>query len=134
MAIDYGKKRCGIAVTDPLKITAGGLTTVSSHKLYDFITNYMKQEEVETLVIGLPKQSTGEESESMKYIRPFVNRVKNNFPGLPVVWVDERYTSKLAFQTMIDAGLKKSARRDKELVDQISATIILQSYMEQLNR
>ncbi len=132
LAIDYGRKRCGIAVSDPLKIIANGLTTIASHELFDFVSNYIKTESVETIVIGLPKQTTGEASESMKYIQPFANRLKNSFPTLPIVWVDERYTSKMAFQTMIDGGLKKSARRDKELIDQISATIILQTYMEQI--
>ncbi len=131
LAIDYGRKRCGIAVSDPLKIIANGLTTVASHELFDFVSKYMKEEFVDTIVIGLPKQTTGEASESMKYIQPFANRLKNSFPDMPIVWVDERYTSKMAFQTMIDSGLKKSARRDKGLVDQISATIILQTYMEQ---
>lgn len=131
LAIDYGRKRCGIAVSDPLKIIANGLTTVASHELFDFVSKYMKEESVDTIVIGLPKQTTGEASESMKYIQPFANRLKNSFPDMPIVWVDERYTSKMAFQTMIDSGLKKSARRDKGLVDQISATIILQTYMEQ---
>ncbi len=92
----------------------------------------MKVESVDTIVIGLPKQTTGAVSESMKYIQPFANRLKNSFPNMPIVWVDERYTSKMAFQTMIDGGLKKSDRRDKALIDQISATIILQTYMEQI--
>lgn len=134
LAIDYGRKRCGIAVTDPLKIIANGLTTVPTHELFDFVSNYIKQEEVESIVIGLPKQVTGEESESMKYIRPFVNRLKNSMPNMPVIWVDERFTSKLAFQTMIDGGVKKSDRRNKGMIDQISATIILQTYLEQQNR
>lgn len=132
LAIDYGQKRCGLAVSDPLKIIANGLTTVASHELFDFISNYMKVESVDTIVIGLPKQTTGAVSESMKYIQPFANRLKNSFPNMPIVWVDERYTSKMAFQTMIDGGLKKSDRRDKALIDQISATIILQTYMEQI--
>ncbi len=131
LAIDYGRKRCGIAVTDPLKIIANGLTTVATHQLFDFVVGYLKQEEVESIVIGLPKQTTGEESESMRYIRPFVNRLQNNFPNIPVIWVDERFTSKIAFQTMIDGGVKKSDRKDKGLIDQISATIILQTYLEQ---
>ena len=132
LAIDYGQKRCGLAVSDPLKIIANGLTTVASHELFDFISNYMKDESVDTIVIGLPEQTTGAVSESMKYIQPFANRLKNSFPNMPIVWVDERYTSKMAFQTMIDGGLKKSDRRDKALIDQISATIILQTYMEQI--
>jgi len=131
MAIDYGRKKSGIAVTDPMQIIANGLTTVASHELFDFIINYMKEEEVETIVVGHPTQNSGEDSESMKYIQPFVNRLKNKLPHIPVVWVDERFTSKIAFQAMIDGGLKKKARRDKELVDKVSATIILQTYLEQ---
>jgi len=92
----------------------------------------MQQEDVEMIVMGYPKQTTGEESESMKYIQPFVNRLTNKYPQLPVTWVDERFTSKMAFQTMIDGGLKKKARQDKAMVDKISATIILQTYMEQI--
>ena len=130
LAIDYGKKKTGIAVSDPLKIIANGLTTVPTHQLFDFLDKYLIAEQVECIVIGYPTQSTGEESESMRFITPFVNRFKKKYPQLPVEWVDERYTSKMAFQTMIDAGLKKSDRQNKNLVDQISATIILQSYME----
>jgi len=130
IAIDYGRKKCGIAVTDPLQIIANGLTTVPTHTLFDFIVNYLNNEDVEEIVIGYPKQTTGEVSESLKYIKPFVNRLKKSLPDIPVKWVDERFTSKMAFQTMIDAGLKKMARRDKMLVDKISATIILQTYME----
>lgn len=131
LAIDYGRKKSGVAVTDPMQIIANGLTTVSTHELYDFLVKYMQEEEVETVVMGYPTQSTGEESESMKYIEPFVNRLKKNFPSLPVVWVDERFTSQLAFQAMIDGGLKKKARQDKAMIDKVSATIILQTYLEQ---
>ena len=130
IAIDYGRKKCGIAVSDPLQIIANGLTTVPTHTLFDFIVNYTNTEDVTELIIGYPKQTTGEDSESLKYIKPFVNRLKKNLPDLPIKWVDERYTSKMAFQTMIDAGLKKMARRDKMLIDKISATIILQTYLE----
>ena len=129
LAIDYGQKRCGLAVSDPLKIIANGLTTVASHELFDFISNYMKVESVDTIVIGLPKQTTGAVSESMKYIQPFANRLKNSFPNMPIVWVDERYTSKMAFQTMIDGGLKKKQRQNKALIDEIAATILLQDYL-----
>lgn len=131
LSIDYGRKKSGIAVTDPLKIIANGLTTVSSHELFDFLVKYMQEEDVERIVVGYPTQNSGEESESMKYIKPFVNRLKKNFPDLPIEWVDERFTSKIAFQAMIDGGLKKKARRDKAMVDKVSATIILQTYMEQ---
>ena len=130
LAIDYGRKKSGIAVTDPLQIIANGLTTIPTHTLFDYVVNYVTNENVEEIVIGYPKQTTGEDSESLKYITPFVNRLKKKFPSLPVKWVDERFTSKMAFQTMIDAGLKKMARRDKKLVDKISATIILQTYLE----
>jgi len=132
LAIDYGRKKSGIAVTDPMQIIANGLTTVLSHELYDFLVKYMQEEKVEKIVIGHPTQNSGEDSESMKYIKPFVNRLKNNFPNIPVVWVDERFTSKMAFQAMIDGGLKKKARQDKAMVDKVSATIILQTYLEQI--
>ncbi|TRX66363.1 Holliday junction resolvase RuvX [Carboxylicivirga sp. M1479] len=131
LAIDYGRKKSGLAVTDPMKIIANGLTTVPSHELFDFIVKYMKEEEVERIVVGYPTQNSGEKSESMKYIEPFVNRLKKNFKDLPIEWVDERFTSKIAFQAMIDGGLKKKARQDKAMVDKVSATIILQTYMEQ---
>ncbi len=131
LAIDFGKKKTGLAVTDPMQIIANGLDTIPSHTVVDFIEKYVQQEEVELIVLGYAKQSTGEDSESMKYIKPFYNRLRNKFPDLAVEWVDERYTSKIAFQSMIDGGLKKMARRNKELVDKISATIILQSYLEQ---
>ena len=130
LSIDYGRKKCGIAVSDPLQIIANGLTTIPTHKLFDFLVDYLGKEDVDEIVIGYPTQTTGEESESMKYIKPFVNRFRKKYPEMPLKWVDERFTSKMAFQTMIDAGLKKMARRDKNLVDQISATIILQTYME----
>ncbi len=131
LAIDYGRKKSGIAVTDPMQLIANGLTTVATHELFDFLVKYFQEEEVEGIVIGHPTQNSGEESESMKYIKPFVNRLKNKFPDLPVTWVDERFTSKIAFQAMIDGGLKKKARRDKAMIDKVSATIILQTYMEQ---
>ncbi len=131
LAIDYGRKKSGVAVTDPMQIIANGLTTVPSHELFDFLVKYMKEEEVEKIVMGYPTQSSGEVSESMKYIEPFVNRLKKNFPDLPIEWVDERFTSKMAFQAMIDGGLKKKARQDKAMIDKVSATIILQTYLEQ---
>lgn len=131
LAIDYGRKKSGIAVTDPLQIVANGLDTVPSHTLIDFLEKYFASEDVALIVLGYPKQVSGEESESMKYIKPFYNRLRNKFPHLNVEWVDERFTSKIAFQAMIDGGLKKKARQDKALVDKISATIILQTYLEQ---
>jgi putative Holliday junction resolvase len=134
LAIDFGKKRTGIAVTDPLQIIANGLTTVPSGEVLVFLEKYMLSEPVERFVVGNAVQNSGADSESMRFIRPFVDRLKNKFPHIPVVWMDERFTSKLAFQTMIDAGLGKMDRRNKELVDKISATIILQSYLEQFKK
>ncbi len=132
MAIDLGRKRCGIAVTDPLQIIANGLTTVPSGQLVEFVLNYLKTEEVETLVIGEPKDMRNNPSDCSKYIEPIVNRLKKLLSGMDIVRYDERFTSVMAHQTMIDAGLKKSKRQDKELVDTIAATIILQSYMESI--
>ena len=132
MAIDLGRKRSGIAVTDPLQIIANGLTTVESHKLVDFVLNYVEQEEVEQIVIGEPKDMKNNPSDCSKYIEPIVNRLKKVLPNMKIVRYDERFTSVLAHQTMIDAGLSKSRRQDKELVDTIAATIILQSFMESL--
>lgn len=132
MAIDLGRKRCGIAVTDPLQIIANGLTTVPSAQLIDFVLDYLKKEEVETLVIGEPKDMHNNPSDCSKYIDPIVNRLKKLLPDVNIVRYDERFTSVMAHQTMIDAGLKKSRRQDKELVDTIAATIILQSYMDSL--
>ena len=132
MAIDLGRKRCGIAVTDPLQIIANGLTTIPLAQLVDFVTNYLQTEEVETLVIGEPKDMKNNPSDCSKYIDPIVNRLKKVLPNMNIVRYDERFTSVMAHQTMIDAGLKKSKRQDKELVDTIAATIILQSYMESI--
>jgi putative Holliday junction resolvase len=133
MAIDYGRKRVGIAVTDELQIIANGLTTVASHEIFIFLKSYVSREKVDTFVVGEPKQMNNQPSESLKYITPFVNRLKKDFPDIPVEMADERFTSKMAFQTMIDAGLKKKDRQNKKLVDTISATIILQSYLEKIS-
>ena len=130
LAIDYGRKRTGIAVTDPMQIIANGLTTVPTHELMDFLLKYVAQEKVERIVVGHPKQMNNEDSENMKYIKPFVAQLKKKLPDMPVELVDERFTSGLAHQAMLDGGLKKKARQDKALVDEISATIILQSYLE----
>lgn len=130
LAIDYGRKRTGIAVSDPLQIIASGLTTVPTHQLMDFLLNYIKQEQVECIIIGHPKQLNNEDSENMKNIIPFINRLKKILPDMPVQLVDERFTSVLAHQTMLVGGLKKKDRQSKALVDEISATIILQSYLE----
>lgn len=130
IAIDYGRKRTGIAVTDPMQIIANGLTTVATHQLVDFLANYMKQEKVERIIVGHPRQMNYEDSENMKNIVPFINRLKKLYPDLPVELVDERFTSVLAHQAMLAGGLKKKDRQNKALVDEISATIILQSYLE----
>lgn len=133
MAIDYGRKRSGIAVTDELQLIATGLTTVPSHEIFSFIQNYLKKEIIDIFVVGEPKQMNNQPSESLKFIIPFVSRLKKEFPGIPVEMADERFTSRMAFQTMIDSGLKKKDRQNKELVDEISATIILQSYMQMVS-
>ena len=130
LAIDYGKKRTGIAVTDPMQIIASGLTTVPTHTLMDFLINYVQKEQVERIIIGHPKQMNNEDSENMKNIVPFMNQLKKKMPQMPVELVDERFTSVLAHQAMLTGGLKKKDRQNKALVDEISATIILQSYME----
>lgn len=130
LAIDYGKKRTGIAVTDPLQIIANGLTTVPTHELMNFLMEYLKKEPVERIIIGHPKQMNNEDSENMKNIVPFINRLKKVLPDMPVELVDERFTSVLAHQTMLAGGLRKKDRQNKALVDEISATIILQSYLE----
>ena len=129
MAIDYGRKRVGIAVTDELQLIANGLTTVASHDIFNFLKLYLQKEKVDAFVVGEPRQMNNLPSESLQFIIPFVNRLKKEFPEISVEMVDERFTSKMAFQTMIDAGLKKKDRQRKELVDTISAAIILQSYL-----
>lgn len=130
LAIDYGKKRTGLAVTDSMQIIASGLTTVATTELMDFILKYVAQEKVERIIVGHPKQMNNEDSENMKRIIPFINLLKKKLPAIPIELVDERFTSVLAHQAMLDGGLKKKARQNKALVDEISATIILQSYME----
>src|SRR5690554_6169810 len=130
LSIDYGKKRTGIAVSDPLQIIANGLTTVETTNLFNFLKDYIGKEEVETIIVGLPKQMSGQLSENMKRIEPFVNRLKKLYPNINIEYYDERFSSKMAHQAMIDGGLKKKDRQNKELVDEISATIILQGYME----
>lgn len=130
LAIDYGQKRVGLAVSDPLKIIANKLTTVRAHDLFDFLTDYFTKENVECVVVGYPRTLNNEASESIRYINPFLKQFQKKFPTIKLELVDERFTSKIAFQTMIDAGLKKKDRQNKELVDAVSATIILQTYME----
>ncbi len=130
VAIDYGKKRTGIAVSDVLQIIANGLITVPTSDLLAFIIDYVKKEPVERIIIGMPKQMNNQLSENMNHIRPFVERLRESLPDMPVEWVDERFTSVLAHQAMREGGLRKKARQNKALVDEISATIILQSYLE----
>ena len=130
LSIDYGKKRTGIAVTDPLQIIAGGLATVSTSTLYDYLVAYMAKEPVERIVIGKPIQPNGQPSENLSRVEQFVNRWRKVQPSVPIEYVDERFTSVLAHRAMLEGGLKKKARQDKALVDEISATIILQSYLE----
>ena len=130
LAIDYGKKRTGLAVTYELQIIANGLTTVATSSLVDYILDYVKREQVERIIVGMPKQMNNEPSENMCRIVPFVNRLKKLLPAIPVEYHDERFTSVLAHQAILASGIGKMARRNKELVDAVSATIILQSYME----
>ncbi|MFO8129411.1 MAG: Holliday junction resolvase RuvX [Bacteroidales bacterium] len=130
MAIDYGRKRAGIAVTDELQIIANALTTVHAKDVFDFLKQYITEETVEMIVVGEPRQMNNTASESVRFIDPFVKKLKKVFPDIPVDRFDERFTSKMAMQAMIDAGIGRKARRDKAAIDKISAVIILQSYME----
>ncbi|EDP94556.1 Holliday junction resolvase RuvX [Kordia algicida OT-1] len=129
LAIDYGKKRTGIAVTDEMQLIASGLTTVRTHDLIKFLKEYVAKENVELFLIGEPKQMNNEASESEALIKEFIRLLTKALPAIPIKRVDERFTSKMAFQTMIDSGLKKKQRQNKSLIDEISATIILQSYL-----
>ena len=129
LSIDYGKKRTGIAVTDPLQIIANGLATVSTSELLSYLKDYLSREQVERIIIGRPMQTNGQPSENLQRVEQFVNRWKKEMPDVPVEYVDERFTSVLAHQAMIDGGLRKKARQDKALVDKISATIILEDYL-----
>ncbi len=129
LAIDYGLKRTGIAVTDELQIIASGLTTIPSETAIQFLKDYFAKENVKEVLVGKPKQMNGEPSESTEIIEKFVAQFKINFPELKLIRVDERFTSKIAFQTMIDSGLKKKQRKNKALIDEISATIMLQDYL-----
>lgn len=129
LSIDYGKKRTGLAVTDPLQIIAGGLATVSTSELFDYLTQYVSRESVERIVIGEPRQPNGQPSENLARVQQFVNRWRKQRPDIPIEYYDERFTSVLAHQAMLDGGLKKKARQDKALVDEISATIILEDYL-----
>jgi len=133
LAIDYGRKRVGLAVTDELRMIANSMGTVHSKDVIEYLKKYVAKEKVDCFVVGQPKQMNNTDSESARFVEPFVRLLKKTFPSIMVDRFDERFTSKMAFQTMIDAGLKKKARQDKGLVDSISATLILQSYMESLN-
>lgn len=133
LAIDYGKKRCGVAVSDPLRIIANPLDTVPANQLLKFITDYVAREDVQTIVIGEPHKLDGSDSETMTYIRPFLRQLKKALPDMQVEMVDERFTTKIATRAMIDGGVSRKDRNNKTgLVDRVSATIILQTYMEKL--
>ena len=130
LAIDYGKKRTGLAVTDPLQIIASPLVSVATAELESFLKDYMLKEKVDEFVVGYPLQMNNKPSESVKYVEPFIKKLKKLFPAVPVSIFDERFTSIIAFRAMIDGGVKKKERRDKGMVDKISASVILQSYLE----
>lgn len=130
LAVDYGRKRCGIAATDPLRLVANGLTTVASHTLPDFLKSYMEKEPVDALVMGLPTTLKGQASESQKYLLPALGRLRRLFPSLPIVMFDERFTSAIAHQAMLSSGMKKMQRRNREIVDEISAAIILNDFLQ----
>jgi putative Holliday junction resolvase len=129
LSIDYGRKRTGLAVTDPLQLIAGGLATVATHQLFDWLKDYTSREQVERVVIGEPRQPNGQPSENLPRVQEFVNRWRKAMPQIPIELYDERFTSVLAHQAMLAGGLKKKARQDKALVDEISATIILEDYL-----
>ena len=134
VAIDYGRKRCGVAVTDPSRIISSPLSTVSTHELEAFLLAYCASEQVDEFVIGYPRQMNNKLSDAVRYIDPFIARLKKIMPEMKINLVDERFSSVSAFQTMIDGGVKKSKRRDKGMVDRISASIILQAYMDSLTK
>ena len=133
LAIDYGRKRCGVAVTDPLRIIATALATVPAAELWDYLQDYFAKEDVDCVVVGEPRQMDNTPSESERFITPFVNRFRKAYPDMPLVRVDERFTSKIAHQSMLDMGLRKKQRQDKALVDSMSAVLILQTYMQMLD-
>jgi putative Holliday junction resolvase len=133
LAIDYGQKRIGLAVTDELKIIASPLDTILVKDIHEFLKQYIAKNPVELILVGLPKTLDNKPSESTPFVENFVSWLKNAFPQIPIERVDERFTSKMAFQSMIDSGISKKARKDKALIDKISATIILQSYMSSIN-
>ncbi len=130
LAIDYGQKRVGLAVTDELQIIATGLETVAAKDIWQYLSAYMQHEQVETIVVGEPRDMMDRPSDSSRFVEPFVRKLRKTYPDMKIERYDERFTSKIAFQTMIDGGLGKKKRRNKALVDTISATLILQSYLE----
>lgn len=132
LALDFGKKRTGIAVTDELRIIASGLCTIETKDILTFLSEYFEKESVDVIIIGAPKQMDNSVSESEADIQKLLPKLKTKFPDMPIERVDERFTSKMAFQTMIDSGLKKKQRQNKALIDEISATLILQNYMATL--
>ena len=132
LSIDFGRKRTGIAVTDTLKIVANGLATVPTAKVIDFLKKYMETEQVEFIVVGLPRQLNGRPSESMRYLKPFLERLRHELPDMHIEMYDERFTSSIAHRSMIDGGMKKMDRRDKAVVDTIAATIILNDYLQSM--
>ncbi len=131
MAIDYGQKRVGLAITDPMKIIANGLTTVHSKDIFEYLTDYIAKEKVELFLVGYPLTLQNEPAQAVAFINPFIKKLAKTFPDIPIKQVDERFTSKMAFQAMIDGGLKKKQRQNKALIDTVSATIMLQSYLDQ---
>jgi putative Holliday junction resolvase len=130
IGVDYGLKRIGLAVTDPLQIFASPLITVNQEEFYSYINDYIKKNEVEAFVIGYPVQMNNKPSESVRYVNPFIKKLKKTFPEKPIYLADERFTSQMAIKTMIEGGVKKKDRQDKSMVDKISASIILQSYLD----
>jgi len=130
LGIDYGTKRIGLAVTDPLKMFASPMKTVSTAEFDSFIKDYLKTEEIDAFVIGYPVQMNNKPSESVNYINPFIKKLKKTFPEKDIYLVDERFTSRMALRTMIDGGVKKSDRRNKSMIDKISSSIILQSFLD----
>jgi putative Holliday junction resolvase len=131
LAVDYGRKRVGLAVTDPLQIIANRLTTIATHTIWNFLSDYFNKENVEKVVVGYPLTLNNQPSEAVTYINPFLKKFKLIYPEIDLEIVDERFTSKMAFQAMIDGGIKKEKRKNKQMVDAISAVIILQNYLEQ---
>lgn len=129
LSIDFGRKRCGLAVTDPLRISAGGLTTVATPSLIEYVKGYLSREAVDKVIVGLPTTMRGEPSESMRYLTPVINRLRKEIAPVPIEFYDERFTSVLAHRAMLDGGLPKMARRDKALVDEMSAVILLNDYL-----